>query len=1153
MEAEKFKKIKNCLFLGFLFTTACSDDGSNIFENLYHYNAKNRINAVRYLVKNFEKMSFSDDSKDLLKDSISERLNDDSPLVVNEILKFKTSNLIRAVGHQILIEKLISVVKKIYDLSQSIWNQSAYLAIGHLTSNEILGHVDQTELFLTFCPFFYIEFLPMEHVYLILGSEFAKNNEFWKNFENYSHDSDNLEHYFLSQLKKGNGLPAVDDILRIVENLSNKKLHIQVAYTSILLLANSSSLSKSCDVATLQRILEFVSRCIVLFKKQSTQNEAIIKKGKLSIPAAVKCVAKLYQSTDLTLISTSEELYFGQSNQTFDLIRKIFELYLNGLFQKELNPTYNQAMNEFLNFVFPKMEHRIEFCANYFIAQEYLTNDTKYDGALQIRAIRFFNLMLQQIKDKVSNAISLSSLVRILNGLTSRSSPIRAMTYETLEILSTVPSINPAYLTLVQKLLLRKEELLLDEDQLALISFQIFAASKSPKDAIFMILNELIELIANAAQPIILVALILDMLKHVSCTQILRKVAPIALSILKQYETDEPRKPISLSVWHSIIVKSILYRFTQETISDAKEYPECWLIVLKSINLFHLTIAEDDGKSKSIASVTMDLFEPPLFKQLTKNEKNEFIDSVVQTATFSENPDVCSVAGKFMKKIELDGSECLSPLLRMKDIRMDDDCLGRRKKSKIPSTSLSMATLNTKEWKCGVTWLEHLQNKKRLTNTHVLIPIFFDILKKCIDFENESPAEYAKQLILASILHCCQIISPNGVATRTLLPDKVFKIDLIVQCIRGTQNPQTHHHALQLLSHTAAMIPEQVLMNMMEIFTFMGSTVVRRDDAYTYQIISNIIKSIIPTLIKANEKKSRPDQDALVIPVLKVFSGIILDVPEHRRIRLYTDLLSTLDTRQYLWMFLIVLFESHVFNFDKNDAKKPDEQKRIFIAVDLVNKFDASIAIESCSKLIEFLHKQPFVIVRNKDEKMDIDITDTNIFNVDNYTDIQLRHFRYTTLQFLSLLMKPSSELAAKIAQLSDEEALTLKPHFKDVIVKALKFLVKVIKTGEQQQNIKYWKFILHYSYDILEQIMALLTPYMLLQVVGGLLNNIPEVRRKAIELLNKKLQQPDFFANCDKINFLPFLGKSLIFLCEMFSFPEDVNGLFCNKKHTNL
>lgn len=111
--------------------------------------------------------------------------------------------------------------------------------------------------------------------------------------------------------------------------------------------------------------------------------------------------------------------------------------------------------------------------------------------------------------------------------------------------------------------------------------------------------------------------------------------------------------------------------------------------------------------------------------------------------------------------------------------------------------------------------------------------------------------EYTKQLLLSCILHCCQKLSPDGTPISTdIVPTQVLDVEAVVHCVRGTQNPQTHHHALLLLAHMAALVPEQVLFNIMAIFTFMGSLVLRQDDAYSFQIITKIVDTIIPILIK---------------------------------------------------------------------------------------------------------------------------------------------------------------------------------------------------------------------------------------------------------------------------------------------------------------
>lgn len=42
----------------------------------------------------------------------------------------------------------------------------------------------------------------------------------------------------------------------------------------------------------------------------------------------------------------------------------------------------------------------------------------------------------------------------------------------------------------------------------------------------------------------------------------------------------------------------------------------------------------------------------------------------------------------------------------------------------------------------------------------------------------------------------------------------------------------------------------RILHNLMPIFTFMGSSLLRHDDSYTFQVINKTLDTIIPTLIE---------------------------------------------------------------------------------------------------------------------------------------------------------------------------------------------------------------------------------------------------------------------------------------------------------------
>lgn len=395
-------------------------------------------------------------------------------------------------------------------------------------------------------------------------------------------------------------------------------------------------------------------------------------------------------------------------------------------------------------------------------------------------------------------------------------------------------------------------------------------------------------------------------------------------------------------------------------------------------------------------------------------------------------------------------------------------------------------------------------------------------------------------MILSCILNVCTAISPDGTAQRDLLPDSVFKIESVVKCIRGTQNPQTHHHALQLLAHSAKMLPEQVLHNMMDIFTFMGSSVVRHDDAYSFQIISKIIASIIPTLVKHNEQRTDAQRTALVVPVLKVFSDIVLDVPVVR-LPMYVQLIDTLGANDYLWMFLTILIESQVMQESKERQQSVPSHKqktaggelprRIEIALSLAKEFNAETIVTTATKIIRFVQKLPNKAAGGRAdnvEKLSAEIA--AIFNVNACTNRDVRYFKYMCVQFVGNLTS-STEFVNKIAQFSEDETRQMKPLYQNAIISVLTLIPDVSKAVENKvdaSHVSYWKTLLHNCYDILENVISLLSPNMVLVVVEGLLSHkLPSVRRKVIELLNNKLQfQTEFFAECDEENLIRLLGK---------------------------
>lgn len=288
-------------------------------------------------------------------------------------------------------------------------------------------------------------------------------------------------------------------------------------------------------------------------------------------------------------------------------------------------------------------------------------------------------------------------------------------------------------------------------------------------------------------------------------------------------------------------------------------------------------------------------------------------------------------------------------------------------------------------------------------------------------------------------------------------------------------------------------------------------------------------------MTRVNENKSVAQRNELVVPVLKVFADIILDVPEHRRLPLYTKLLDTLNADDFLWMFLAILVESHVIHHQP-DFQRPNVRRsslavelpqRIEIALALTKAFSVKTIIVTVTNFLGLLQKFPINKPANQSEKIPAEIA--ALFDINAWTKKHFRHFKYEVVKFINTLTS-SVEFVNKVAYLSDDEAAAMKEHYQNAIISILTYIPIISKATEQEPGAHsdYWKALLHNSFDILENVISLLSSNVLLVVVHGLLSHkLSSVRRRVIELLINKLQHnPEIFNDENRDDLVSLLGK---------------------------
>lgn len=410
-----------------------------------------------------------------------------------------------------------------------------------------------------------------------------------------------------------------------------------------------------------------------------------------------------------------------------------------------------------------------------------------------------------------------------------------------------------------------------------------------------------------------------------------------------------------------------------------------------------------------------------------------------------------------------------------------------------------------------VTLLELIESKT-IAEDETLVKSLFEVLTAMVNADlRDSPVslEYINQLLMAALTHIIHHAEERGIKVE----ESALRVDVVVQCIRITGNPQTHNQALLLMANIASMYPECVLHNIMPLFTFMGANVLRQDDNYSFQVIQQTMEKILPPLVVSSRKSNNDDEAALVLevrPIIKVFVDALFHIPKHRRLRLFTILIHTLGEDEFLFAIISLLLEKFTERLAKgarNDAESLTEFSLV-----ICQQFAPKTQMKAILSLLNGLLALP-----NEKPEDDTMTEDTHLFNLAEHNNKQLRQYKLATLNFIAQLLSSKGYLNKIMAQTnaSEDFVQSMQPFYLDCITAILKIVTYfteyrdayTVSEGANPSVSKFWRGILKVVYDVLDKVNALLSLDVFVNVIKELSNHADSsIRRKAMNIFNEKI-----------------------------------------------
>ncbi|EEP78650.1 predicted protein [Uncinocarpus reesii 1704] len=213
-----------------------------------------------------------------------------------------------------------------------------------------------------------------------------------------------------------------------------------------------------------------------------------------------------------------------------------------------------------------------------------------------------------------------------------------------------------------------------------------------------------------------------------------------------------------------------------------------------------------------------------------------------------------------------------------------------------------------------LTFVLELVDGSHAENNPELIPGLFQMLAAIhhLKLQTRSEMSYLLSLNLGILLSI--INNWKGTPTRKINTSAI-RADLIIDCVRTSESPQVQNTALLLIAGLATVAPELVLHSVMPVFTFMGSSVLRKDDEYSALVIDQTIDQVVPPLVQSLRNHKR-DVVSGTSELLLSFTTAFEHIPSYRRLKLFEALITKLGPEDFL--FAVFAMFANRYAMDKD-------------------------------------------------------------------------------------------------------------------------------------------------------------------------------------------------------------------------------------------
>ncbi|CAF1260717.1 unnamed protein product [Adineta ricciae] len=556
---------------------------------------------------------------------------------------------------------------------------------------------------------------------------------------------------------------------------------------------------------------------------------------------------------------------------------------------------------------------------------------------------------------------------------------------------------------------------------------------------------------------------------------------------------------------NKVFLESIIRHIDYETLIQDQSL--CFEFILQ-------ILARSVKKSKAIATIdtmilTLKQFTPEMFVSLTSefDKQMQLINECFSLWQRSKSAQLTSVIKSTLSKFTFNAKHFLTywksilePDVQQNASNTQQNRLSNKKLIVSKPTESSNTISATINWKSLLPSLELLHDDQLIIEQRQdLIRPLFLILEKSLnqttDFEQKT---YIHQLCTTALLNLYTQLKADECN-----PD-IFNSEIVMECMKRTNDLHTTQQCLMLLSKGAQLFPEKLISMIMAMFAFVGDRLVRKDDLYSYQVMEKTIKTVIPSLYK---EKTVEQRRPILAKITHVFVTSLAHLPAHRRQDIFRMLMESIGQDECLWFAPIQLFDGILLS--PINRKNEETLKKSLIdgseqMLNGFNQFSSATILISLTRILATVLNLPDRVLKNQSTPP----TYSHLIDLRLYTTKHIHVLKYQLLTFVNNILSADFFMKMIKKGLHQENEMN---YLNELIQTILHCLLWANKLSEDDIDIsRYNKSILNKIFDCLNKSIALLHGSMFVNIISNLLQQQQtndKLQRKTLDILNTRLK----------------------------------------------